>query len=607
VAAAVDKTHSAASPTASRSKASAPGTGKKNGANSPSSAHSNPIAHEVQVIVAGARPCEAGGKRELFTEETTSVLVFERGGVLRLTAAVAAGQLLFLTNKQTKREVVAQVGLKRDFKPMNCFCEVEFTEPAPGFWGIEFPGAPPEYVLSNSQQENVAKTVQAAKPVAAKPKVQPPVPSAEEVAALKQQVEALREQLKSLQEQTAAETSPAHAPVSATMAAPNLQNTEAQDSVLAFASEGAVSREIRKPTSAVGCETPQEIRAETSEVSAPARTAEPTVRSSLPIDHDEEPFSEENLLPKPALDFSQARATPKRASKSKQKVPKSSSSGALRKSLLFAALLLAAAGAAWYQNLIPGLPQPKKLFAAFSPSSSPTAVAHPVPTVSAVAKNATEATPDPKAATPAVGAPVPTSESTSPAPSSTLPNDASLVAASPSATLQSKTSLAAGQPAVSLTDAAAKSATAGEAKSSTITASEVPGRSDAVSAALREKSTVATSAAKRSAPRTMSNTALVSAVPSEDGAAVVPPKLIKSVRAIAAPEALQDFATGDVKLDAVVDATGRVKSMKAIAGPPSLRTPAMDALKEYRYEPARRNGKPVAAHVTVTIKFLFEP
>jgi protein TonB len=105
----------------------------------------------------------------------------------------------------------------------------------------------------------------------------------------------------------------------------------------------------------------------------------------------------------------------------------------------------------------------------------------------------------------------------------------------------------------------------------------------------------------------MSNTALVSAVSGEDGAATVPPKLIKSVRAIAAPEALQDFATGDVKLDAVVDATGRVKSMKAIAGPASLRTPAMDALKEYRYEPARRNGKPVAAHVTVTIKFLFEP
>jgi TonB family protein len=108
-------------------------------------------------------------------------------------------------------------------------------------------------------------------------------------------------------------------------------------------------------------------------------------------------------------------------------------------------------------------------------------------------------------------------------------------------------------------------------------------------------------------PRTLSNAALVSATSSSDGATIVPPKLIKSVRAIAAPEALQDFATGDVKLDAVVDATGHVKSMKALSGPGSLRTAAMKALKEYRYEPARRNGTPVAAHVTVTIKFLFEP
>jgi hypothetical protein len=33
----------------------------------------------------------------------------------------------------------------------------------------------------------------------------------------------------------------------------------------------------------------------------------------------------------------------------------------------------------------------------------------------------------------------------------------------------------------------------------------------------------------------------------------------------------------------------------------------MAALKQYRYEPATRRGKPVPAHVTVTVKFLFEP
>ena len=47
--------------------------------------------------------------------------------------------------------------------------------------------------------------------------------------------------------------------------------------------------------------------------------------------------------------------------------------------------------------------------------------------------------------------------------------------------------------------------------------------------------------------------------------------------------------------------------MKVLTGPPSLQNAAMDALKQYQYEPATQRGKPVAAHVTVTVKFLFEP
>ena len=99
----------------------------------------NPVAHEVPVLATGARPGESGGQRKLFTEEASTVLAFENGGVIRLSAAVAVGQLLFLTNMGTRREVVAQVMRKRDFRPTSCYVEVEFSEPAPGFWGIEFP------------------------------------------------------------------------------------------------------------------------------------------------------------------------------------------------------------------------------------------------------------------------------------------------------------------------------------------------------------------------------------------------------------------------------------------------------------------------------------
>jgi protein TonB len=94
---------------------------------------------------------------------------------------------------------------------------------------------------------------------------------------------------------------------------------------------------------------------------------------------------------------------------------------------------------------------------------------------------------------------------------------------------------------------------------------------------------------------------------SDDNAEIIPPKLIKSVRPIAPSDALRSFVTGNVTLAALVDKSGHVESMKVLTGPPSFHKAAMTALKQYRYEPARQNGKPVPAHVTVTVPFWFEP
>src|SRR5215471_8005261 len=98
-----------------------------------------PVALETAVLATGARPGDSAEKRQLFTEETQTVLVFENGAVIRLSAAVADGQLLFLTNKRTGKEVVTQVIRKRSFRPTSCYVDLEFTEPCPSFWGIEFP------------------------------------------------------------------------------------------------------------------------------------------------------------------------------------------------------------------------------------------------------------------------------------------------------------------------------------------------------------------------------------------------------------------------------------------------------------------------------------
>ena len=87
-----------------------------------------------------------------------------------------------------------------------------------------------------------------------------------------------------------------------------------------------------------------------------------------------------------------------------------------------------------------------------------------------------------------------------------------------------------------------------------------------------------------------------------------PPKLIKAVRSLSPPEALQAFVSGIVTLDALVDENGKVLSATPISGPKPLYEKAVQTVKEgYVYQPATRNGKPVQAHVNARIQFWYEP
>src|SRR5580704_8627380 len=102
---------------------------------------SQPVALEIPVSVNGARTIEGSDKREPFSESTQTVLVFNNGAVIRLASALASGQLIFLTNDKTKKEVVCQVVKSKNYRTVTGYVELEFTEPAPGFWGMRFPAA----------------------------------------------------------------------------------------------------------------------------------------------------------------------------------------------------------------------------------------------------------------------------------------------------------------------------------------------------------------------------------------------------------------------------------------------------------------------------------
>ena len=87
------------------------------------------------------------------------------------------------------------------------------------------------------------------------------------------------------------------------------------------------------------------------------------------------------------------------------------------------------------------------------------------------------------------------------------------------------------------------------------------------------------------------------------GGDVRPAKLINSVSPAYPALAKTEHVVGDVKIDALIDATGRVTTMKVLSGPALLQRAAMEALRQWKYQPASLDGKPVPMHLTVTLQF----
>ncbi len=494
-----------------------------------------PVALETTVIATGARPGDTAAKRELFTEETQTVLVFEQGAVIRLSAAVADGQLLFLTNKATGKEVVTQVLRKRSFRPTNCYVDLEFTEACPGFWGIEFPKV--GKAASVSDANGVAEKLSADEDTgsgAEKPAVPP---SLQEVERLKNEVAGLQTQLKSLQTGQNAVT-----------------ETAAKSEVKSAAQ---ISAEFARKEEEKRLEDLFAMEAKQEESNLPKRLVAYPQRSA------------NRILQKPGV----------------------------RRSLIAAlVVVLAAAGAYWFGALdaltkktssakaAPSratLPAPAPMSAAIAQKRAVVSVApsssdndnvktSSAPTESMVktpvANSASTAAIENKTGVGVLGLPL---NSTIPGPVKPSPENPFIArAAVPSDAKRRK-----GQPVSELSNKPAASASNAGAVSSTGPASDAGGG--------------------------------VAVIPDGDG--YVGPKLVRGVKPVAPAEALKNYVTGNVNLDALVDAAGHVKSVTVLSGPAKLRETAIEDIKHYVYEPAKKNGKAVPAHVQVSLQFWYEP
>jgi protein TonB len=586
------------------------------------STRANPMAVEIPVNATGTRPGSGPDKRELFSEETATVLVFPDGAVIRLSAAVATGQLIFLTNKQNNAEIVSQVIGKRVYRPMSCYVELKFTEAIEGFWGVDLTKHAAEAVRADTETdaapgETVAEEVASAESIdeSGAPMREPP--TGQEVEELREEVEALRRQLKEMKDAEAS------AKAVANMAGPDGNATsstsqnwiapvaEKKKEILASVNEqtpvtASASAEILEPPHASvptnvwngpppePVVTPEPVVARKSHVGMSLPNREPAR-----IDPEQEVMDQ--LLPQPELDFSKAPIPSKERDPSDPYSiykPTRAGTGKWTLVLLVAVLVGAVGFGAWQLGFVNRLMALRK-------KTAPAAG-----TVKAVA--AAKAPEIPKTVTPpsAVG------ESVAPA------GAGSVTATGPAAGLVAANANESAIPAASSTPASPVTAPKSEAGNAVAEKSEVKTIGAAVAvpaaAATVEKTKRERAAAKNTGSAAAKKKAAVvkkepEAAPAEVAPSVVeegplvPAKLLKSVGPVYPPDAMRNFITGDVIMKAEVDENGKILNMEVVSGPKALREAAMEALKQYQYQPATKGGKGVTSWVRVTVKFWFDP
>ena len=90
------------------------------------------------------------------------------------------------------------------------------------------------------------------------------------------------------------------------------------------------------------------------------------------------------------------------------------------------------------------------------------------------------------------------------------------------------------------------------------------------------------------------------------GGTVAPPKKIKDVRPVYPQVALATQARGTVILDLTIGTDGKVQDAKVIHSVSQLDFAALEAVRQWEYEPTRINGALVALIMTVVVNFAIQ-
>jgi TonB family protein len=604
-------------------------------ADSPS--RTQPVALEVPVTVNGARAVAGSEKREPFSESTKTVLIFGHGAVVRLSSSVAPGQLLFLTNEKTKKEVVCQVVSSKNYRGMSGYVELEFTEPVSGFWGMRFPAAPQAHSSETTPGSSATRNFTGASGAESKaplttPAIQPDpkstIPSSPRVSQSVPSSPAVApNQMPAPQSgSTNSPTAPLDAPPSSSPGVASVEVLGTAKTIKTMPSAPVFTSKDSTP--------PSKSILDSDEIKIPS-WLEPLARNaaaaSAALPEIGSRDAVENFGDIPVVDdlsVTEITDTPESASRG---VPASSfgthfladeqeglseaaaSSGKSGKKFLFGAiaagaLLLIGAGG-WYAR------QTSDNATATDAATNTAAVSTPANVANTGGSNneRTQSQPQIRASVPekppakftAVSTPAavePSASSGSKSPKFVDANRPSPNAKKSIATVDSASDVNAPPEVAETADVAAppppKKQNLGSVKLSAPIVNKPAG-----AVATEEALNLEPSQPEAGLASGFVGSASRQPVAPSSGSDIKSATLISSVPPAYPQMAKTQRITGAVTIDALIDANGHVASMAIVSGPALLQESAKDALSHWKYAPAQLHGKPVPMHMKVTIQF----
>src|ERR1700683_1827569 len=133
---------------------------------------SDAVSLEVPVKVHGSRVTEVAREitphTEPFEEQTSTMIVFPQGAVIRMSTSVNVGQMLVVTNQKSRQDAICRVVKVRTFSNLQGYVEVEFTHKQPGYWSVYFPSEGPATANKSAQPAAPAPAVPMAVPTVTK-------------------------------------------------------------------------------------------------------------------------------------------------------------------------------------------------------------------------------------------------------------------------------------------------------------------------------------------------------------------------------------------------------------------------------------------------------